>query len=642
MSPKAAFLIASSAIALAACMPMRAHAQESGAALLQQFAQQEPPPASTANDSADDDDAAAQKRNRKRGDDARDTGADDGQQVNQGEERRQRRQERQKGSDDSGAREKPPRDEAKPDRAERQRDNRDGDKRDAAREQLPDPATSQPQAAPTVINRPPQPAQATPPPATASPALPSNAAQDQKEQSGERTRERSGERTGSRTEETRDGQSTEREPNASRDTSDRANRGVDRGAPPQQPPQQPPAAQAPTQTPPPAANAQRPQVTPVQAAPDAQANGRRPRNINDLKNARRERREDGGKRVVIEEPGRVIVKQDNKIVIQQDETARLRRFQPNARVERGRDGISVTTIDRPGRQQVITETDQRGQLVRRYRRDPDGRERNIIDNRRRNDIGRNIAIGAGVVAGAAILNSLVRVPPPRVRIPRDKYIVRYEGASEDDVYEAFNAPPVDRIDRRYTLDQVRATPYLRERMRRVDLDDVTFDFGSWEVNPREYRRLERVARAMNRVIRRNPDEVFLIEGYTDAVGSQIDNLTLSDRRAETVADILTREFDVPFENLATQGYGEDFLKVRTEAPERLNRRVAVRRVTPLIADLGPTPRDDDRRSGRDEDDRYERTRDRYDDERGPPRQYDDRDDEVDDRGDWSPRDDRRY
>jgi outer membrane protein OmpA-like peptidoglycan-associated protein len=136
---------------------------------------------------------------------------------------------------------------------------------------------------------------------------------------------------------------------------------------------------------------------------------------------------------------------------------------------------------------------------------------------------------------------------------------------------------------RYTLDEVRATATLRDRMRRVDLDDINFEFGSWEVDPSEYNKLERVARAMKRVIQRNPNEVFMIEGYTDAVGSPEDNLSLSDRRAESVAEVLTEEFDVPFENLVTQGYGEDYLKVNTEQPERLNRRVAVRRITPLLA-----------------------------------------------------------
>ena len=77
-----------------------------------------------------------------------------------------------------------------------------------------------------------------------------------------------------------------------------------------------------------------------------------------------------------------------------------------------------------------------------------------------------------------------------------------------------------------------------------------------------------------------PEEYYV---GTKAVGSDIDNLTLSDRRAEEVAVILTETFNVPPENLVTQGYGEEFLKIPTDGPERLNRRVAVRRITPLLA-----------------------------------------------------------
>ncbi|MFL5115868.1 MAG: OmpA family protein, partial [Microvirga sp.] len=61
-----------------------------------------------------------------------------------------------------------------------------------------------------------------------------------------------------------------------------------------------------------------------------------------------------------------------------------------------------------------------------------------------------------------------------------------------------------------------------------------------------------------------------------------DNLTLSDRRAETIATILTERFQIPAENLTTQGYGEQYLKVATEAAERENRRVTLRRITPLL------------------------------------------------------------
>lgn len=340
------------------------------------------------------------------------------------------------------------------------------------------------------------------------------------------------------------------------------------------------------------------------------------KDLNDAKHGRVERREDGGKRlVIVEEDKRQIVKQGDRMVIQKDEAAQLRRLSPNAVVTRDARGRDKTVVQRRDNSQVITETDRSGQLLRRYRRDRDGRETVIIDNRRRgkDKFGRNLAIGvgvgAGIIAGAAILNSVVDVPPPRVRVPRDKYIVDYERASEDDVYEALNAPPVDDIDRSYTLDQVRATPYLRERMRRVDLDDITFETGSWDIDPSQYRKLERIARAMRRVINRNPNEVFLIEGYTDAVGSEVDNLTLSDRRAEAVSVVLTEEFDVPFENLTTQGYGEQYLKIPTDGPERANRRVAARRITPLlnrdISQAPPRPDYDDRRGYDGRDDRYD-------------------------------------
>ena len=120
-------------------------------------------------------------------------------------------------------------------------------------------------------------------------------------------------------------------------------------------------------------------------------------------------------------------------------------------------------------------------------------------------------------------------------------------------------------------------------MPRIDLNTITFEFGSWELTRDQIDRLAGIAEGLNRAIQNNPREVFLIEGHTDAVGSDVDNLSLSDRRAESVAVALTQQFAVPAENLSTQGYGKQYLKVPTEEPERANRRVTVRRITPLLA-----------------------------------------------------------
>ena len=150
-------------------------------------------------------------------------------------------------------------------------------------------------------------------------------------------------------------------------------------------------------------------------------------------------------------------------------------------------------------------------------------------------------------------------------------------------YEFLERPPVERVERLYSVDEVKRSARIRDKTPRVELDTVTFEFGSASIAESEIPRLQGVADAMERLLKKNPAETFLIEGHTDAVGSDVANLALSDRRAEAVADALTNVFGIPPENLATQGYGERYLKIKTEEPERLNRRVAIRRITPLVA-----------------------------------------------------------
>ena len=67
--------------------------------------------------------------------------------------------------------------------------------------------------------------------------------------------------------------------------------------------------------------------------------------------------------------------------------------------------------------------------------------------------------------------------------------------------------------------------------------------------PDQYDKLERMARAILRLLERNPEAVVMIAGHTDAVGSDDDNASLSDRRAAAVAEVLTEQFAVPAENL---------------------------------------------------------------------------------------------
>jgi outer membrane protein OmpA-like peptidoglycan-associated protein len=291
-----------------------------------------------------------------------------------------------------------------------------------------------------------------------------------------------------------------------------------------------------------------------------------------LRGLRRERTEGG--RVIIEEPGdRTISRENGRVIIRHDETERFSRSYGGAdvRVERrGDDQVSV--VRRPDGTEIVTVRDQDGNLLRRIRREPAGRETILIENR----------YESRPRGGRVFVEETVDLPPPQIRIPRERYIVDVERASQQDLVEAFTAPPVERIERRYTLDQVRQSQNLRERVRRVDVDTVTFESGSWNLSEGQIGALTGVAQAIANALARNPNEIFLIEGHTDAVGADVDNLTLSDRRAETVATILSERFQIPAENLTTQGYGEQYLKINTQESERANRRVTIRRITPLL------------------------------------------------------------
>jgi outer membrane protein OmpA-like peptidoglycan-associated protein len=326
--------------------------------------------------------------------------------------------------------------------------------------------------------------------------------------------------------------------------------------------------------PPPAAAAMKPIP---QGTPQA------PRQLESFRAERRETQEGG--RTIFRERDRIIIRDPSgRSFVRHNEIDRFRHGARDIQVRR-QGNETRTIIIRPDGTQIISVSDRDGRLMRRIRRDQRGREIIIIDNSFRPPPRPGFAGGFG--------GYYVDLPPPVVRIPRERYIVEAEYADPDLIYQTLVAPPVERIERRYSLDEIRYSPAVRDRMPRIDLDTITFETGSWEIAPDQAQKLAAIAQGINQAVSGNPREVFLIEGHTDAVGSDIDNLSLSDRRAEAVAQVLTEEFQVPAENLTSQGYGEQYLKVATDGPERANRRSTIRRITPLLTGqnqtVGPPP-----------------------------------------------------
>jgi outer membrane protein OmpA-like peptidoglycan-associated protein len=292
---------------------------------------------------------------------------------------------------------------------------------------------------------------------------------------------------------------------------------------------------------------------------------------------------EGSEVVEQEDEKRVIVREDGQMTIKHDDNDRFRRRGEEIKVEEGQANSTVTTVKRPNGTEVITVRNASGDILQRYRKDKNGEIEILIGDRdlagrprqQQNNLGPRSGPGNG-------FDFSKTMPKLRIQIPQDQYIVGSQGASRSKIEQALVAPPVEAIERAYSLEEIRRSERLRAKLRRIDVDTVNFEFGADTIAEDQVPQLQAMGNALAAIISDDPNEVFLIEGHTDAVGSDLANLGLSDRRAESIAVILTYYFDIPPENLVTQGYGEQYLKVLTATPERLNRRVSVRRITPLL------------------------------------------------------------
>lgn len=231
------------------------------------------------------------------------------------------------------------------------------------------------------------------------------------------------------------------------------------------------------------------------------------------------------------------------------------------------------TVIRPNGVKIVTIRDRHGEVLKRSKILPNGTEIILASYDRSDDEDVNLIW----------TDPGDELPPLRLTISAGDYILDAEDADEDQIELFLDEPPVEQVKRIYSIEEVKRSARIRDMVRRLEVGNLTFDTGSAQIQQDQVGALSKVAKAMQKLLERNPAEVFLIEGHTDAVGSDVSNLALSDLRAATVADILTEFYDIPAENLVTQGYGERYLKVKTEAAEELNRRVTFKRVTPLIS-----------------------------------------------------------
>ncbi len=120
------------------------------------------------------------------------------------------------------------------------------------------------------------------------------------------------------------------------------------------------------------------------------------------------------------------------------------------------------------------------------------------------------------------------------------------------------------------LDELQAKQ--TERGLLVTLGDVLFEFGKSDLTSQAGPRLDKLAQFLTQF----PNRKLLIEGYTDSVGTDAVNQTLSQRRAESVQRALVSRGVTP-DRITTQGYGKQFPVADNGSPEgrAMNRRVEI-------------------------------------------------------------------
>ena len=120
------------------------------------------------------------------------------------------------------------------------------------------------------------------------------------------------------------------------------------------------------------------------------------------------------------------------------------------------------------------------------------------------------------------------------------------------------------------LDALKAKPTDRGLV--LTLGDVLFDTGKADLNPGASRNLDQLVVFLTD----HPERRVEIDGYTDNVGTDSFNLSVSERRADTVRNVLVNR-GIDSSRIVTRGYGKDFGVASNvdSGGRQLNRRVEI-------------------------------------------------------------------
>jgi OOP family OmpA-OmpF porin len=186
---------------------------------------------------------------------------------------------------------------------------------------------------------------------------------------------------------------------------------------------------------------------------------------------------------------------------------------------------------------------------------------------------RDICLLAGALMVFAAPASPARAQAPVTADDMTNRLVGLETAPDLDV-PAIRQRALDRVKSKAEPVAVKRPRVAPELLKLPQLlVDVQFDPDSAIVRPQSYQTLGLIADSLVRAAMLPYG--FLIVGRTESAGRREYNLTLSQRRADSIRDVLVTTFKISSKRLQALGLGEEQLQDANQPASPVNRQVQI-------------------------------------------------------------------
>jgi OOP family OmpA-OmpF porin len=185
--------------------------------------------------------------------------------------------------------------------------------------------------------------------------------------------------------------------------------------------------------------------------------------------------------------------------------------------------------------------------------------------------------GIGLLTGSVVVFAVLATPAyPQDAITTESMISQLSGleTTPDLDIIALRQQALDRIKSKADGASLKRPPVAAELLKLPHFNvDVQFNPDSPIIRPESYRTLGRIADALYDPALSSYG--FLIVGHTEATGKREYNLTLSQRRADSIRGVLVTAFKISPKRIQAVGLGEEQLQDATHPTAAVNQQVQV-------------------------------------------------------------------